>query len=746
MLKFSFRLCALILCLILSAALCACAGDPVQSSDASSSVTGNAQEAYPFTPKLIQTAYQTLDSVVAVTDVVAYGADPTGKADSTKAIRDALNAVGQAGGGTVWMPKGQYVVTGQITVPTLVTLRGDWNDPDAEGFNGDYGTVILAKVQSDPSTSYGLFQIRGSAGVEGLTIYYPEQDINNVKPYPYTFYIPRVTLATVKNCTLINAYRGVGFPGNDKCTIKNLKGTCLMEGVNAIISTDIGYFDNITLSPKYWANASASAGMQAADAKEIAKWSKSNKGIGFTLQDLEQSQFTTIRIEGFDHGIHVPCKPSRFMGSGPMFDVTIKNCNYGIYAESGTYKSTHNYATDNCPILTGIDWRCGWAITKGYIEGSKYAVYNGSETVGPFENGLFSGEESRTGYVRLSGVTLKGATKGSVYYTQNGKDDLSGYEIQTNRQVKSTGKAFEYLTPKASEADIQAALDKVGKAGGGVVFLTPGRYEIKNGFKVPANTELRGAGSSPYILASAGTVFWVRQSGAETQEDGAKLPAIVALNGQNAGVAGIYFMYDENIISLDADMKYQFYNYTITGNAKGVWALNLCVMGPTHGIRFENCDDHVIENVYSSCVEESITIVNSNNGLILDCLGNGVYMYCTNVLNVMRGGRGQQRYLDNVGKFKNDYIVVEGGNAQQIVNSFVFCGKVFLTTRNAENLLAVNACSDGLGSVYSEYNGGSVTVLGATQTNGNKIRNNNCKLTVYNNMSLFPQDDKDVKP
>ena len=113
---------------------------------------------------------------------------------------------------------------------------------------------------------------------------------------------------------------------------------------------------------------------------------------------------------------------------------------------------------------------------------------------------------------------------------------------------------------------------------------------------------------------------------------------------------------------------------------------------------------------------------------------------------MVRGGRGQQRYLDNVGKFKNDYIVVEGGNAQQIVNSFVFCGKVFLTTRNAENLLAVNACSDGLGSVYSEYNGGSVTVLGATQTNGNKIRNNNCKLTVYNNMSLFPQDDEDVKP
>lgn len=49
-------------------------------------------------------------------DVVAYGADPTGAADSTTAIQNAVNSF--ATGGIVWFPIGTYKITGTITITT----------------------------------------------------------------------------------------------------------------------------------------------------------------------------------------------------------------------------------------------------------------------------------------------------------------------------------------------------------------------------------------------------------------------------------------------------------------------------------------------------------------------------------------------------------------------------------------------------------------------------------------------------
>lgn len=46
-----------------------------------------------------------------IANVVAYGADPTGATDSTAAIQAAITAVSAAGGGTVFFPKGTFVVS-----------------------------------------------------------------------------------------------------------------------------------------------------------------------------------------------------------------------------------------------------------------------------------------------------------------------------------------------------------------------------------------------------------------------------------------------------------------------------------------------------------------------------------------------------------------------------------------------------------------------------------------------------------
>lgn len=57
--------------------------------------------------------------------VVDYGADPTGVADSTTAIQNAINAAQSANGGVVFFPKGYFKITSTLNVTSnSITLKG----------------------------------------------------------------------------------------------------------------------------------------------------------------------------------------------------------------------------------------------------------------------------------------------------------------------------------------------------------------------------------------------------------------------------------------------------------------------------------------------------------------------------------------------------------------------------------------------------------------------------------------------
>ena len=62
-----------------------------------------------------------------VFDVVNYGADNTGATDTSTAIQAALNAAETAGGGTVFFPKGTYLLNAPVTLTSTnkFTLDGD---------------------------------------------------------------------------------------------------------------------------------------------------------------------------------------------------------------------------------------------------------------------------------------------------------------------------------------------------------------------------------------------------------------------------------------------------------------------------------------------------------------------------------------------------------------------------------------------------------------------------------------------
>jgi hypothetical protein len=61
-------------------------------------------------------------------DVRAYGANGDGKTDNTPAFRKTIEAANRGGGGTVYIPRGRYLLSEGLVVPPGVTLHGERTD------------------------------------------------------------------------------------------------------------------------------------------------------------------------------------------------------------------------------------------------------------------------------------------------------------------------------------------------------------------------------------------------------------------------------------------------------------------------------------------------------------------------------------------------------------------------------------------------------------------------------------------
>ncbi|MFD0711467.1 glycosyl hydrolase family 28-related protein [Paenibacillus sp. GCM10027626] len=310
-------------------------GDMNSSGISSSTISISAYSEGTVVPAVVTPVNATEDVVVAGVTVTnaPYNADNTGEVDSSAAIQAAIDDVYNAGGGVVWMPAGKYKINYSIQVRNHVTLRGDWRDPDSG--SGSYGTLIMAYAgknggQSDP----GLFRIWGSAGVNGLTVYYPEQSAAAPVSYPSTFEILGRSVAedgymcgAVQNVTLLNSYFGVISKAHEMHTIRNVKGTALMKGLALYDSADVSEVEKVWFKPNYWADLDASVSSVKPSSAQIAAWTRAN-ATGMELSGLEWDSFNSIHLSDFKVGVDVI--PSWRSFNGHLFDVHVENSNIGL--------------------------------------------------------------------------------------------------------------------------------------------------------------------------------------------------------------------------------------------------------------------------------------------------------------------------------------------------------------------------------------------------------------------------------
>jgi hypothetical protein len=189
-------------------------------------------------------------SMEGIFNVKEYQAKGDGTTDDTRAIQAALDAAGKSGG-RVYLPAAKYLIAGSLHVPPGVSVIGSANMPQYS--DPLIGTILLATGGRDNENAPALFEMGSSCSVSGLTVYYPEQLVADIRPYPWTFHLQGID-NTVENVTLINSYNGinVGPESNVRHRIRSVYGCVLRRGLQVDACTDIGRVDNVQFHGHWW--------------------------------------------------------------------------------------------------------------------------------------------------------------------------------------------------------------------------------------------------------------------------------------------------------------------------------------------------------------------------------------------------------------------------------------------------------------------------------------------------------------
>jgi hypothetical protein len=586
----------------------------------------------------IKTVYPTKDWVISdfvVTDP-KFGAKAKPGFDNRAAFQAAIDAAYNNGGGVVYIPAGNYefrsTQTGTrsvrvrqgteqsmkdfsyqyvLNLPSSVQLRGDWANPELN--NGKVlGTILEVRVGKNAPNCNGTVEswwndsqagnalrttytsiadrfidMNSGTGVTNLSIWYPEQDINDVKPYPWTLFQPNGDCATVENVTLVNSYNGFYSAPSELHYVLNSYMTALNTGVEVHVCTDIGRIENVKINPKYWANSGLPGSPSLA---KVTEYTKAN-GTGFNMHRSDWEYVSYLYVSGYKIGMWIGKEPGYSdTPNAQFYENHIKDCGTGLYVQSvNPYgllisNSTFGAGKDGNAVyffnefktsvqFNGVDFT-GPIVSDGSdgaisFESCTFSDYNeyalrinngnvlltqcdfkkpaGHVFLGPDVNTLKS---VNSGYNRK--LEIKNDSKsakvdiisGKAYLfdpiPKNLKTDIKVHPRPASNNVlkadlpKATG--INNDVPKEDvSAKLQAALYEVKAAGGGTVYLPGGRYLVNNPIKVPSGVELRGTWDVQHHTQSGGTGVFTNYTGGTAGEKGASLVQLE----KGAGIRGI---------------------------------------------------------------------------------------------------------------------------------------------------------------------------------------------------------------
>jgi hypothetical protein len=204
----------------------------------------------------IQPYFASKDAV----SVVDFGARADGKTDDTQAFQKALDSFGKQGG-TVYVPRGTYLIEGSINIPQAVTLKGAFESvPSHNGIRneglprpGDDGTTLLITGNrgKDYNEAPPAITINTNSTLRGVLMYWSEQDPNLIpEKYPWGVAMKGKNPALL-DTEMLNPYNAIDASHNERALIRNISGQPLRRGIYVDGIYDIGRIENVHFNP-WW--------------------------------------------------------------------------------------------------------------------------------------------------------------------------------------------------------------------------------------------------------------------------------------------------------------------------------------------------------------------------------------------------------------------------------------------------------------------------------------------------------------
>lgn len=612
--------------------------------------------------------------------VTEFGANAKPGFDNRAAFQAAIDASWAAGGGVVYVPAGKYefrsTATGTRRVKVSqggerhiedieynyvlklhpgVQLVGEWTDPDTIGgkVRGTVLEVLVGKdspscdsyvsnTWNDPEaggelrTTYTsvadmFIEMNSSTGVTDLSIWYPEQDIDDVRPYPWTLYQMAGDNATVERVTLVNSYNGIYCSPAELHYIHDDRITALHKAIEVHVCTDIGRVEKVEVKPGYWAHS----GLKGAPSESKVRAYMLENATGFEMHRSDWEYISYLNVSGCNRGVWIGREPGYDdEPNAQLFELKVSDCAdalyiqdvnpYGILISNSSFAAAENGHSayffedfDTSVQFNGVSFDgpvvsdgqggvisfecCRFAYTDGYplhlkngnvlLTQCEFAGESGHVRLGVSAKSLGS---LNSGHDRKLDIVSDGDAVQNVVFDDSKLIEPIPAEVKTDvairphaascRVVRANlpcAKGYDDNRPTVDvSAMLQAELDKLSEHGG-VLYLPAGRYLINNPITIPSGVELKGCFNVPHHTLGGGTALFTEYLGNAEGESLIQLKA-------DAGICGL------NIVQLnlydDAGSDPVQTPFLIQGQGHGVYVINVTIPLGDKGIDLASYD------------------------------------------------------------------------------------------------------------------------------------------------------------
>ena len=290
-----------------------------------------------------------LAPAMAERNVREFGARGDGATDDTKAIQAALDAAAPKGE-LVKLPEGVYAVKGVLAIPEGVTLEGAWRGPHTSQLNK--GTTLNAYAGRDAASSAPFLSLKTGSTIKGVTIFYPEQKVGDIHPYPWTIQ-GQGQHYNVIDVTIANAYDGVdcGTFHNEGHHLRNVLLCAVHRGVLIDRCSDIGRIENVHIHNVYWWRVSPPYALTGDQVKALEAYTKENL-IGFTIGRTDWEYISNSFVIWAKIGFHFRRVAEK---SGNVL-ITQSGSDLGPVAVKIDELQAHaGVAFENCQFMSGFE-------------------------------------------------------------------------------------------------------------------------------------------------------------------------------------------------------------------------------------------------------------------------------------------------------------------------------------------------------------------------------------------------------